>query len=225
LEQADVIVYDALVSDAVLDFARPDTRREFAGKRGGRPSPRQADISLRLVELAREGHRVLRLKGGDPFVFGRGAEEAKALAQAGIRFRIIPGISAGLAGLAYAGIPATSRETNQALVLVTGHPAADEASPVDWDGLAKLDQPLVIYMGLTHLAEIVAALQAGGRPADTPVAVITRATLADQDVLETTLGQAFEAVAERGTATPVLIVVGRIVSLRQALLPFQIGVL
>ena len=117
LRRADVIVHDALVSDHVLTLASPKAKREFAGKRGGRPSHSQSDISLRLVALAKQGLRVLRLKGGDPFVFGRGGEEAQALAEAGIRFRIVPGITAGIGGLAYVGIPATSRATNQALVL------------------------------------------------------------------------------------------------------------
>lgn len=112
LRRADVIVHDALVSDGVMALASEKARLEFAGKRGGRPSHSQRDISLRLIELAKQGYRVLRLKGGDPFIFGRGGEEARALADAGIRFRVVPGITAGIGGLAYAGIPATSRETN-----------------------------------------------------------------------------------------------------------------
>src|SRR5690606_25681458 len=121
LGQADVIVHDALVSSELLGMAPAATERVFAGKRGGRPSPRQADISLQLIDLARCGKRVLRLKGGDPFMFGRGGEEAGALARAGIPFRIVPGISSGLGGLAYAGIPVTHRDTNQTVIFLTGH--------------------------------------------------------------------------------------------------------
>ena len=124
ISQADIILYDALVNDAVLKLARPGVVLEFAGKRGGRPSPNQRDITERLIELARQGQRVLRLKGGDPFVFGRGGEEALGLAAAGISFRIIPGLTAGLAGLAYANIPATTRDTNHGVILVTGQYAA-----------------------------------------------------------------------------------------------------
>ncbi len=121
LSQADVIVYDALVDRRILDWALPGAEVEYAGKRGGKPSPQQRDISLRLIELAREGKRVLRLKGGDPFIFGRGGEEGQALVQAGIPLRIVPGITAGVAALAYAGIPATHRAVNQAVTFFTGH--------------------------------------------------------------------------------------------------------
>src|SRR6202142_3090963 len=126
LGQADIILYDALVHDAVLHLARAGVALEFAGKRGGRPSPDQRDITERLIELARQGHRVLRLKGGDPFVFGRGGEEAAGLAEAGVPFRVIPGVTAGLAALAAASIPATLRGTNRAVILAAGHGADDE---------------------------------------------------------------------------------------------------
>ena len=122
----------------------------------------QHDISERLVALARQNLRVLRLKGGDPFIFGRGGEEAKALAEAGVRFRVVPGITAGIGGFAYAGIPATSRETNQALVLVAGHPAGDGEDRINWEALGALGEPLVIYMGLSRLPEIGGRLIAGG---------------------------------------------------------------
>ena len=121
LSQADAVIYDALIDDEILGLAAPDALREFAGKRGGRPSSKQRDISERLIELARDGKRVLRLKGGDPFVFGRGAEEALALVAADVPFRVVPGITAGIGGLAYAAIPATTRDTNHAVILATGH--------------------------------------------------------------------------------------------------------
>jgi len=122
LRQADVVVYDALVDERVLAMAKPTATLEYAGKRGGKPSPRQADISHRLIHLAREGKRVLRLKGGDPFVFGRGGEEALALVAGGVPFRVIPGISSGIGGLAYAGLPVTHRDVNSAVTFLTGHP-------------------------------------------------------------------------------------------------------
>jgi len=218
LKNADVIVYDALVSDRVLSLAAPEARREFAGKRGGRPSHSQRDITLRLIDLARQGLRVLRLKGGDPFVFGRGGEEVKALAEAGVRFRIVPGITAGIGGLAYAGIPATSRETNQALILVAGHPAADGEDRINWEALAAIGQPLVVYMGLSRLAEIAGRLIAGGMAPETEVAVLIEATLPDQQVIETTLGAARDGLRQDRAAAPALVVIGAIVGLRRALL-------
>jgi uroporphyrin-III C-methyltransferase len=216
MKKADVIVHDALVSDAVMALAAPNAQREFAGKRGGRPSHSQSDITLRLIELARQGLRVLRLKGGDPFVFGRGGEEVKALAKAGIRFRVVPGITAGIGGLAYAGIPATSRETNQALTLVAGHPAADGEDRTDWVALAAAGQPLVVYMGLSRLAEIARRLIDGGLAPETRVALLYEATLPSQRVVETTLGEARDDPPQGGAA-PALVVIGAIVGLRDAL--------
>jgi uroporphyrin-III C-methyltransferase len=218
LKRADVIVYDALVSDRVLALAAPQARREFAGKRGGRPSHSQRDITLRLIELARQGLRVLRLKGGDPFVFGRGGEEVKALAEAGVRFRIVPGITAGIGGLAYAGIPATSRETNQALILVAGHPAAEGEDRINWEALAAVGQPLVVYMGLSRLAEIASRLIAGGMARETKVAVLIEATLPSQRTIEMTLGAARDGLYQDRATAPALVVIGAIVSLRHALL-------
>src|SRR5438552_4118384 len=153
LDHADIVVYDALVDPRILALARPGATLDFAGKRGGRPSPRQPDISARLIRLARAGRRVLRLKGGDPFVFGRGGEEALALAGAGVPFRIVPGITAGIGGLAYAGIPLTHRDTNSAVTLLTGH-TSDGVAPdgLDWQALAKGSPVLVLYMASKHLA-------------------------------------------------------------------------
>jgi len=218
LQKADVIVYDALVSDGVLALASPSAQLEFAGKRGGRPSHSQADITLRLIELARRNLRVLRLKGGDPFVFGRGGEEVKALAEAGVRFRVVPGITAGLGGLAYAGIPATSRETNQALILVAGHPAADGEDRTNWEALAAAGQPLVIYMGLSRLAEIARRLIEGGLAPETRLAILFEATMPGQKAIETTLAEARQNPPHSPGAAPALIVVGAIVALRDALL-------
>ena len=218
LLQADVVVHDALVDEAVLDLARPGARRVHAGKRGGKPSPTQPDISARLVRLARDGKRVLRLKGGDPFLFGRGGEEALALAGAGVPFRIVPGITAGIGGLAYAGIPATHRDTNHTVAFVTGHMAGGQVpNGIDWAALARGAGALVLYMALKHLAGIAERLMAGGLSPATPAAVISRATTARQRVLETALGRLAADVAATGVETPAVIAIGDIVRLRAGL--------
>ncbi len=216
LQQADVVVYDALVEPKMLDWTKAE--RIYAGKRGGKPSPKQRDISLRLVELARQGKRVLRLKGGDPFVFGRGGEEAQTLIQNDIPVRIIPGISAGIGGLAYAGIPVTHRDVNQSVTFITGHDQSGQTpSALDWDAISRASQVLVIYMGMKHIEEITGALLTAGRPADEPVAIVTQATTADQNVLETTLGQASEDIVSSGLKPPAIICIGRVVEMRQVL--------
>lgn len=218
LQQADVIVYDALVNDSILKLARPDCTLEYAGKRGGRPSAQQKDISLRLVELAKEGKRVLRLKGGDPFVFGRGGEEGLNLVAHKVPFRVVPGITAGIGGLAYAGLPVTHREVNQSVTFVTGHDSSGSLpGAINWQGLAQGSQVLVLYMAIKHLAGITEKLIEFGRAPDEPVAVVTNASLPDQDVLETTLGAAAKDVAEQNLQPPALVVIGGVVPLRAAL--------
>jgi uroporphyrin-III C-methyltransferase len=218
---ADVIVHDALVGGEVLDLARPGATLEFAGKRGGKPSPSQHDITERLIALAREGRRVLRLKGGDPFVFGRGGEEALALVAEGIPFRVVPGVTSGLAGLAYAGIPATTRDTNHGVILATGHVAPGEPG-MDWAAASRTGLPIILYMAMAHLAEIAAALMAAGTPPDTPLAVVTDATTLKQRVLVTTLRCAVEDVAREGLGSPAIIAIGSIVRLRSALAPLAV---
>lgn len=217
LRQADVVVYDALVEPAILDWG-PQALKIYAGKRGGKPSAKQRDISLHLVELAGAGHRVLRLKGGDPFVFGRGGEEAQTLVQHGIPIRVIPGISAGIGGLAYAGIPVTHRDVNQSVTFVTGHDQSGN-TPVslNWDAISKGSQVIVIYMGIKHIGQISAALLAAGRPDDEPVAVVTAATTPAQQVLETTLGTVVADIAASALEPPAIICVGRSVLMRQVL--------
>jgi uroporphyrin-III C-methyltransferase len=222
LREADVVVYDALVGDGILSMASPRARLEFAGKRGGKPSPQQQAITARLVALAREGLRVLRLKGGDPFVFGRGGEEALELAAEGIPFRVVPGVTAGLGGLAYAGIPATTRDTNHAVILATGHCAVGAEGSVDWAALARTGVPIVLYMAMSHLADITAALVAGGASRDTPVAVVTDATTPAQRVLVSTLSEVAPAAAAAGMGAPAIVAVGEIVRLREALAPLSI---
>ncbi len=204
---ADVIVYDALVSPQLLKLANPGAEQVYAGKRGGKPSEKQADITLRLVELAQAGRRVLRLKGGDPFMFGRGAEECAVLLQRGIPFRIIPGITAGIGGLGYAGIPATARDTNHAVVFLTGH---DETggipAAVDWAAVANAAPVIVMYMAVKHLASIAEKLIAAGRSVDDPMTAVIDASLPTQRVVRGRLGRVAEI--ETHLAAPAIVVLG-----------------
>jgi uroporphyrin-III C-methyltransferase len=216
IQRADVIVHDALVADEVLALARAGADLVHAGKRGGRPSPDQADISNRLVELAQAGHRVLRLKGGDPYVFGRGGEEARQLALHGIPFRVVPGVTAGLGGLTAAGIPATMRGINQAIVLATGH-AADSGEALDWVALARLGQPLAIYMALRSIGAIAAAMLAGGIDPALSAAIISGATTAQQSIFVTTLAGLGDAACAADPHLPAIVVIGGIVDVREEL--------
>lgn len=223
LRQADEIVYDALVDARILRLARPSSKLTFAGKRGGKPSPQQQDINELLISRARAGLRVLRLKGGDPFVFGRGGEEALALTRSGIHFRIIPGVTAGLAAAALAGIPATTRETNHAVILAAGHRKAEGDPLVDWEALARVGQPLILYMPIAQLPDITEALQRGGLSPDTPAALLQSATTADEKVVETTLGDAVADAKREGIRAPAILVVGEIARLRRELASMMVG--
>ena len=208
LMQADVVIHDALVGADVLALAK-GARLVHAGKRGGKPSAVQADICERLVAEAKDGQRVLRLKGGDPFMFARGGEECEALNRAGIRYRIVPGVSAGLGGLAYAGIPVTHRSTNQSVTFLTGHDLTGAMpAAIEWERLAGASPVLVMYMATKHLAAIAARLLAAGRGADEAVAVIANATLPGQEVVRLTLAEAAEP---RDLPTPAIIVLGAVV--------------
>lgn len=218
LREADVVVYDALVDESCLKLARPGVTLEYAGKRGGKPSPKQRDISLRLVELARAGKRVLRLKGGDPFVFGRGGEEALTLVNHGIGFRIVPGITAGIGGLAYAGIPVTHRQITHVVTFLTGHDSSGLVPDrIDWDAVAKGSPVIVMYMAMKHIGEIARKLIEAGRATSEPVAFVCNAATGEQTVLETTLASAVEDVAAAGLAPPAIVIVGEVVRLRQGL--------
>jgi uroporphyrin-III C-methyltransferase len=218
LRQADVVVHDALVDARILAFARPGARLEFAGKRGGKPSMKQRDISARLIDLARAGRRVLRLKGGDPFLFGRGGEEALALVRAGVPFRVIPGVTAGIGGPACAGIPVTHRDINHAVTFVTGH-AAGGAAPddLDWEAIGRGSPVIVLYMAMKHLGLIAQRFIAAGRNGAEPVAVISKAATPDQRVLETTLARAAADAQAAGMEAPAIIVIGEVVRLRAGL--------
>jgi uroporphyrin-III C-methyltransferase len=213
LHRADAIVYDALVDQRILALAQPGAALDYAGKRGGRPSSSQPDISARLIALATDRKRVLRLKGGDPCVFGRGGEEALALAEARIPFRIVPGITAGIGGLAYAGIPVTHRDINSAVTFVTGH----DSDAVQWDAIARGSPVIVIYMGLQHLDRIAGRLIAAGRAPDEPVAIIGKATTPEQRVLVSSLAEVASTAQAARIEAPTIIVIGEVVRLHEKL--------
>jgi uroporphyrin-III C-methyltransferase len=218
LRTADDIIHDALVDPRILEFAGQQAKLFFAGKRGGKPSAQQADINELLIERARMQRRVLRLKGGDPFVFGRGGEEVLALVRAGLRFRIIPGITSGLAAAALAGIPATTRDTNHAIILMAGSRAADGSSVAEWEKLARVGQPIIVYMPMANLPDIMSAFERGGMAHDTPAVVISASSTPEERVIETTLGMAVADAAREGIGSPAIVIVGAIASMRQQLL-------
>jgi len=217
LEAADAVVYDALVNPRIVrgGAVRPNVELHDVGKRGGAASARQEEINALLVRLARDGKRVVRLKGGDPFVFGRGSEEAQALVAAGVSFEVVPGVTAGVAAPAYAGIPVTHRGVSSAVTFVTGHedPAKNE-SDVDWASLVRAGGTLVLYMGVKRLPNIVAALTAGGLSADTPAAVIEWGTWPRQRTIRSTLGGIVEAARAAGIGAPSITVIGDVARLR-----------
>jgi uroporphyrin-III C-methyltransferase len=217
LRSADVVVYDALVGEQVLKLAQSGCVLEYAGKRGGKPSPKQADISRRLVQLAHDGKRVLRLKGGDPLVFGRGAEEGLALVEAGVPFRIVPGITSGIGGLAYAGIPVTHRDINSMVTFMTGHSAVGEVPGIDWEAIARGSPVIVVYMALTHISEIAECLLTHGRSPEEPVAIVSKASTPTQLVVESTLASCAADARAHAVEPPSLLVVGEVVRLRAGL--------
>jgi len=215
IAEADVILYDALANDVLLKLARPGAELVYAGKRRGKPSWKQADISHTLVSLARKGKRVLRLKGGDPFMFGRGAEEALELARAKIPFRIVPGVTAGIGGLAYAGIPVTHRDTNHAVTFVTGHGIDGKLPKLDWAAISRGSPTIVVYMALAHADELAKKLIEAGRDAHEPAAIVSDATHNAQSVRVTTLEHLGRDA--RGCTAPAILVIGENVRLREGL--------
>lgn len=222
ISAADVIVYDRLIPDAALDGARADAELVYVGKEGGGPSMPQDEIDRLLVKHGQAGRRVVRLKGGDPFVFGRGGEEAEVLRQAGIEFEVVPGITAGVAAAAYAGIPVTHREAASAVAFVTGHedPAKPE-SALDWRALATFPGTLVVYMGVRQLRAISDRLLAGGRSADEPAALVQRGTFPDQRTLSATLGTIAERAGAEGFRAPSIALFGPVAALREQLQWFE----
>ena len=213
LAGADVILHDALIDERLLALAHAE--RIYAGKRAGVKSCKQDEICEELVRQAKAGKRVLRLKGGDPFLFGRGGEEAQALARAHVPFRIVPGITAGIGGLAYAGIPVTHRDTNHAVTFITGHGSDGKLPHLDWGRVAKSAPTLVFYMGRRFAGEIAQVLIAGGRAPHESAAIVANATRPDQSVIVTTLAGLSEA-AERSPALSI-IVIGENVKLAEEL--------
>lgn len=215
LEQADVVVHDALVDERILGLVGPDVELINVGKRGWKCSPKQSDICDLLVELGQQNKRVVRLKGGDPFVFGRGGEETQALVKAEIPFRIVPGITAGIGGLAYAGIPLTTRETNDAVAFVTGHDESGGMSRrVAWEELARTVPVIVIYMPMKSLGHIAERMIAGGRAPSEHCAIVSRASTPHQRVLISTLERCAADAAESDLPNPSLFVVGPVVDYR-----------
>jgi uroporphyrin-III C-methyltransferase len=216
LAHADVVVHDHLVGQGVLELIGADAERIYAGKERANHSMGQPEINELLVRLARAGRRVVRLKGGDPFVFGRGGEELQALAAAGVPFEVVPGITAACGVAAYSGIPLTHRDFAQSCVFVTGH-LKDGSFDLDWPMLARARQTVVIYMGLTGLAIICAKLIEHGLPVDWPAAVVAQGSLASQRVVSATLATLAADVDRAGLQSPCLTIVGEVVRLRDEL--------
>jgi uroporphyrinogen III methyltransferase / synthase len=215
---ADVIVYDRLIPATALDGARDDAELIYVGKEGGGPSMSQGEIDRILLEHGAAGHNVVRLKGGDPFVFGRGGEEAESLRDAGIEFEIVPGVTAGVAAPAYAGIPVTHREAASAVAFVTGHENPDKPeSALDYDALARFPGTLVVYMGVRQLGAITERLRAGGRDGFEPAAVIQRGTMSGQKVVLASLATLAASAAEAGIKAPAIAVFGEVAALRERL--------
>jgi uroporphyrinogen III methyltransferase / synthase len=218
IASADAVFYDRLIPPGALDGAQADAELVYVGKQPGVPSVPQEEIGERLVAAAKEGKSVVRLKGGDPFVFGRGGEEGEALREAGIEFEVVPGITAGVAATAYAGIPVTHRDDASAVAFVTGHEDPEKPeSALDWEALAGFPGTLVFYMGVKRLAENAAALIEAGRDPEEPAAAIERGTMVGQRTVEATLGTVAEAVAREEVKAPALIVVGEVARRRKQL--------
>lgn len=211
IAEADVILYDRLIPAGALDGARPDAELLFVGKEGGGPSVPQDQTEALMIERAKAGRSVVRLKGGDPFVFGRGGEEALALRQQGVSFEVVPGVTAGVAASAYAGIPVTHRGLSTAVALITG--ATEQQTEPDWQALAAFPGTLVFYMGLAALPQIAAGLMAAGRDGSQPAAVIERGTLPQQRVVEATLATIAKQAADAQVKAPAITVVGAVAAL------------
>lgn len=224
MQLADVVLYDNLVSDAVLDLVRRDADRIYVGKKRADHAVPQEDINLSLVRLAKEGKKVLRLKGGDPFIFGRGGEEIETLAENGIPFQVVPGITSAAGASCYAGIPLTHRDYAQGVTFVTGHRRGDKGGdkaggeePLDWTRSTSAHETLVVYMGITQASQIARELMSHGRRADTPVAVIEKATTPQQRVHIGTLATLGELIAHAGIKPPALLIIGDVVKLHDHL--------
>jgi uroporphyrin-III C-methyltransferase/precorrin-2 dehydrogenase/sirohydrochlorin ferrochelatase len=222
MQQADVVLYDRLIGEGVLKLVRRDAERHYVGKMAQDHTLPQEEIAALLVRLAREGKRVLRLKGGDPFLFGRGGEEIEALAAEGIPFQVVPGITAANGCAAYAGIPLTHRDHAQACIFVTGH-GKDGAPELNWESLVQPNQTVAVYMGLASLPGITRGFIDHGADPATPVAVVESGTRAEQRVVTATLESLVDAAETAGLHGPALIIVGSVVTLRDRLSWFEGG--
>jgi len=220
IAQADALVYDHLVGEGIMDLARSDARLIYAGKEASNHTLPQGSINQLLVDLAREGLSVVRLKGGDPFIFGRGGEELETLVASGIPFEVIPGVTAAAGCAAYSGFPLTHRDHAQALTFVTGH-LKDGSVNLDWPALARPCHTIVFYMGIGAAAEICRQMISHGLPPTTPAAVVRNGTLPDQQTLLATLGTLPERINESEIKPPALIIVGSVVSLHEKLSWFE----
>jgi uroporphyrin-III C-methyltransferase/precorrin-2 dehydrogenase/sirohydrochlorin ferrochelatase len=220
LQQAQVVVYDHLVSSAVLEFVSPKAQRIYAGKRRNEHTLRQEEINTLLIGLASQGKQVVRLKGGDPFIFGRGGEELQALAAQGIAFEVVPGVTAASGVASYAAIPLTHRDYAQSCIFVTGH-LKDGTADLDWPSLVRLNQTVVIYMGLGGLPEICRQMMAHGAAPNLPIAVVQDGSIASQKVVTGTLIDVPERVARAGLKSPCLTIIGNVVKLHDELAWFK----
>lgn len=224
LQEADLVLYDALVHPDLLALCKPGASLEFVGKRAGRASERQSDINARLVEAARRGLVVARLKGGDPYLFGRGSEEAEHLAAHGVPFEVVPGVPSPMAATAYAGISLTHRELSSSVAYVTATESPEkDASSHDWSKLATATQTLVIFMGMRQLGALMSLLQKHGRPASTPAAVVHWASTPKQKVVVGTIADLADKAHAAGLGLPSLVLVGEVVRLRERLRWFDVG--
>lgn len=217
LQSAQAVLYDNLVSKDVLAFVPPSAQLIYVGKESSRHSMPQEKIGETLIALARQGRRVIRLKGGDGYIFGRGGEEAQALAQAGIAFTVIPGITSAQGAAASCGIPLTHRDHSRALIFATGHLRENKQVDLDWEMLSRPNQTVVIYMGIGTLSIISRELMAHGLAADTPAALIERATTAQERCVTGTIGGLAKLAAQENIKPPALIVIGQVVSMRETL--------
>ena len=217
IQSAGVVVYDRLISDAVLDTVPHGVSRIYVGKRDGHHHMRQEDINQLLVKLARAGHRVVRLKGGDPFVFGRGSEEALHLVRHGVPFEIVPGLTAATACSAYAGIPLTHRELARSVAFIAGRCAGDLPAELDWGSLANPWTTVVLYMGMRQLDDFTRSLVAAGRDPATPAAVIENGTLPEQRICSADLATIADCVAREGLQPPALVIIGEVVAISEQL--------
>jgi len=220
LQQAQVVVYDHLVSSAVLEFVSPKAQRIYAGKRRNEHTLRQEEINTLLISLATQGKQVVRLKGGDPFIFGRGGEELQALAARGIDFEVVPGVTAASGVASYAGIPLTHRDYAQSCIFVTGH-LKNGTADLDWPSLVRLNQTVVIYMGLGGLPEICRQMMAHGAAPNLPIAVVQDGSIASQKVVTGTLIDMPDRVARAGLKSPCLTIIGNVVKLHDELAWFK----